>query len=398
MKIKLAGFFLIVSLLLPGWAAAETRVAGTTVPAGAQIISSALLDHFDDGANPNLWGGDLTTFADGGATVLAGYSASNALGGSGQLLQLTYDVTAPNSFSGCSFNLAEGGAPRDISEYKYLSFYVRSGASVLPRAFKVELVNVSTDPAHNKSVLYLNDYLDGAPGAVLTEVRIPLSAFANLNSLANVRQINFVFENGYASSSNFSQSGTVDIDQIGFGSGTPPPVRIDAFGDNAGLNALGGNVGHFWGGDSAAHTFSFNPSEFHTAARGLESNYTVTDGFAGIYFLFGGGLDGNSAYPHNFASRNALTLWVKAQNFTAHPDRIKIELAGGSGAVFAVTLPDGIGGPAFGNTWQKYTIPLTSFLGLDKGSIRQMNIVYDTGLAGAGNGVGKLYFDEIQFE
>ncbi|TXH21345.1 MAG: hypothetical protein E6Q99_10005 [Elusimicrobia bacterium] len=50
------------------------------------------------------------------------------------------------------------------------------------------------------------------------EIRIPLTSFtaAGLNSLSNVKEVNFVFESGYATAHGLPLTGTIYIDGLEF--------------------------------------------------------------------------------------------------------------------------------------------------------------------------------------
>jgi hypothetical protein len=107
--------------------------------------------------------------------------------------------------------LAPGAAPRDLALYKTLVFWVRGGTGGVEHA-KIELGNASS-----KGIVYLND----AAGPVTNawrEIRIPLTSFtaAGLNSLSNVKEVNFVFESGYATAHGLPLTGTIYIDGLEF--------------------------------------------------------------------------------------------------------------------------------------------------------------------------------------
>lgn len=386
-------------LLLPYKSWGETRVAGSTVSVTSQVPLLNVVGNFDTGSDTNQWGGVLQTFASGsGASLSRSYTSANAFGGTGQSLKLDFSVFSPGSFAGCVFNLAPNGGSRDLGAYKHIIFNIRTNAVSSTQTFKIELINASGNAARSKSSLYLGDYLDGVAASTWKEVKIPLEAFANLDSLANVKQINFVFESDYAGVSGFSQTGDVEIDNLGFGASPLGFVRIDSFGDNFGLNALGGNVGEFAGGNNASHSHSYDGGTYHNHVRSLRSNYNVTEGFAGIYFIFGGGLDGASAQTVNFSAYSQLTLWIRADTASSAPAKIKLELADGS-ASHALMLPDNstTPGAAISAGWQKYTIPFANFGGLDKAAIKQLTFVYEDTQAGP-NKTGTVFYDEIQFE
>ncbi len=393
-------FFLIVSFLaVPFLAVASARaekwVAGTTVPAGAMVAiglpPGTVVDDFNDGVEPNLWGGAIETFADGSGSSSVSYSSASPLGGTGKLLQIFYNVTVPGSFSGCVFPLGPGGGARDISQFKFLSFYVRTPVPML----KIELVNNSADNARRKSILYLADYLPSDPSSSLVQVNIPLDAFSNLDSLANVKQINFVFEHSYISlDGNPSHLfGSMYIDQIAFGN-TQLPVRVDSFGDLLGRNALGGIMGSMAGNNGASHTHEYFSVDAKSYPGAVKSSYSVTGDFAGMYFIFGGGLYGDTAVNHDFSSYSNLTFWARYENQINVPDTITIELVDDTGS-HQYLLPSHLIHSFF---WNYITIPLSSFPDLNKSAIKQMNIVYEDWRQDPAHKIGTVYYDDIQFE
>lgn len=186
-------------------------VATNTVNAAA-VKTSFTVDNFDDADNTNDAGGLKGAMdpAEPVDAVTATYDSAVRLGGAGSSLKLQYTLTG-EPWSGFWNQLAPGAAPRDLALYKTLVFWVRGATGGVEHA-KIELGNASS-----KGIVYLND----AAGPVTNawrEIRIPLTSFtaAGLNSLANAKEVNFVFESGYATDHGLPLTGTIYIDGLEF--------------------------------------------------------------------------------------------------------------------------------------------------------------------------------------
>lgn len=352
---------------------------------------ASLIDNFEDGADPNLWGADYSIMNDFGGLTMS-YDSANAYNGSAYALALDYSVANTDEWSGLLIPFASGFDPVNISMYEYLSFWIKGSVANTP--IKIGLENTSTGD-RNRATMFVDDYLDGGVTTSYQEVRIPLDAFANLDDFTNAKVISLVFENSYATANGAPTTGIVYLDDIGFGSTSLGYVRIDHFGDNFGQNAVGGNSGSM-GGETATHTSSFDNTEFHNYSRSLRSEYNIgTADWCGMWFILGGGADAYTAVPCDFSGYSNLTMWIKGNSAGETPAKIKIELNDTAGHV-ALIPDDTVEGTAISTTWTKYTINLSTFSGLNTAAIQQFNFVYDS-LVGA-NTSGVVFFDEIQLE
>ncbi len=186
-------------------------VASNTVAAAA-VKTSFTVDNFDDADNVNEAGGlkgDMDPNAPVDAIAVS-YDNAVRLGAAGSSLKMQYTLTV-EPWSGFWNQLAPDGAPRDLTPYRTLVFWVRGATGGAEHA-KIELGNASS-----KGIVYLND----AAGPVTNawrEIRIPLTSFtaAGLGSLANVKEVNFVFESGYAAGKGLPLTGTIYIDGLEF--------------------------------------------------------------------------------------------------------------------------------------------------------------------------------------
>lgn len=423
---------------LPGWERIKVRVipgiitslvlflliqASSSVFAGTYSVYSAtaqinevtnitsLLDDFSRGVGPDNWGGRYLLFATTGTAVItSGYDSANAYGSTGYAYQINFNAPSSGDFCGVEAMLTNGSSGRDISGYKYLSFMVKTTVTGA-FSFKVEMKNGSSDAARKSSFIYVTDYIDGGVNSTWKEAKLPLDAFANLDSLTNVKSIVFVFEHDYEQTNGISTNGTIYIDDIQFGAVAMTTLRVDHFSDNWGVDALGGNTGDMPDLDHSSHTFV--NTYYKPYARSLKSNYNVSDsGWGGMFFIFGGGTDQWTAEPHDYSAYSKITLWIVASSSSRRPAKIKLELIDNVGSsAHTATIPDdteeltAIPNMPPVTNWVKYTINFNKFVVLSGGeagtvvdphSIKQMNIIYDS-VVGA-NKIGSLYIDSIQFE
>ncbi|MBI4550414.1 MAG: hypothetical protein HY714_05765, partial [Candidatus Omnitrophica bacterium] len=115
------------------------------VPAQAAVNEIMIVDHYETGTDRNVAGG--TTQGDeeypGGCIPEIVADPALTFGARGKSLKLDYDVEEPNSFSYYWTKVGppdiEPGSstPADLTPYKYLSFWIKSGEAV-PR-FGIEL-------------------------------------------------------------------------------------------------------------------------------------------------------------------------------------------------------------------------------------------------------------------
>jgi hypothetical protein len=352
-----------------------------------------MVDNFENGADPNLWGGNYLTFATqtAGDNITGSYDSSNGRNGSSYAYKLNYSVPNAGSFAGMKLEVASGGGEKDLSGYKYFSFWVKGSATGIP--MKIEFQNSTI--RRNSAFVYINDYLDGGITTSWREVRIPLDAFCFLDRKSNINGIVFVFEYDYAVASGYPVSGTVYLDDISFSDQSLGYLRIDSFGDNWGINALGGNNGDM-GGAGGSHASEYSTSVYHNYSRGLKSTYDLTmGGWGGYWFLFG---SGGQSVPVDLSAYNKISLWAKAIDNTNKPYRIKIEVVDTTRA-YVTYIPSVSGTPPLSTAWTKYEIDLNGFdmTGLDKTKIKQFNIVYGLNDVGTYKNTSVI-FDEIQFE
>lgn len=372
-----------------------TATVGTGAPDGD------IVDDFNDGNNRNYWDGvmGVTEETASAGSINHSYVTAGAYGG--KSLALTYDLTKASNWNGFYLMLNnEFSITKNISAYKHLSFWVK-GAVGGKEHLKIGLENTSANSTNrNRAAIYVNDYLDGGITTGWKKVSIPLGAFSGLNSLATAKALSFVFEKDYVDPARhpaLAKTGTVYIDDVRFSTTELPVLRIDPFGDNWGLNALGGNWGNMKMDGHVDPTMGFSSSIAGAVAWTLVSNYDVqtAGSWQGHYCLFGGGVSGWDVYPVSVSHYRYFKFSLKAKSATENPESIKIELK--SGNLIAPLVITGIT-----PTFQTMSIDLNAAAlqpFVDKTAFMQINIVYENTRIGAAGGdkKGTLYFDHFEF-
>ena len=408
-------FFMTVAAI--GVVFAYTTIGGGAAGISSQgtipIISGPLLDDFNKAVGINTWGDVTGSYSSESGTPPAdaictpSYTDNPAerYGVTGYSLKLAYNVSKSGSYAGYWSRLGS----QSIGTYGAISFWVKGDAN--GRFFKVELKNTSTtsywdatEGTHyyrNAGAVYITDYLDGGVTTTWQKVTIPLEAFANLDGLTSMKELVFTFECDQCEANSSSKSGIIYIDNISFETTQPTVLRIDHFGDKIGVCALGGNIGNmpnvYRTNPGARYTFHV---EYEGYPYGLYSEYTVNPGWAGHFIIFGGGnVDsdlpavenrfkmGWIAVAKNLSAYTNISFSIKGA--AAYPYGIKIEITDATGNKWARWF-------TINTSWQTCRMPLSSFTGLDKSTIKKVSIVYEDG--NGGSKVGAVSIDKIQFE
>lgn len=380
-------------------AVASPLLAASTarVNALARIVSRGV-DNYNDGDSTTLNGALSGPMPDG--SIVATYDTGIYNGPSGASLKLASTLSASSGWNGYWIKMAPqvlgADTPVDLSGYTHLVFFVR-GALGGVEHLKIQMTNASLNAARKTSFLFVNDYLDGGITSGWSEVRIPVRAFANLDSFANVTQLEFLFDRDYATGSAFALSPTVYIDDVAFkdlsADPTAPRLRIDHFGDMDDRDALGGKIGIVGAPISAGLSF---PSQDVGVGRMLRVAYDVSPGVgrtndAGYLFHFGGGAAGYLAVPVNASPYGKLKFRARAEVGT-NPGKFSFILTSNAPA-------GSIGDTILGltDTWQDFEINLNGFLPaqLDKASIKSFELLFERAKVNTPTGV--VYFDNIEF-
>lgn len=333
-----------------------------------------------------------TFISDSGSfyTSFASEYASESIGvkygeNGGSDFELTYSVPVSKSYAGMVFDVSHYLPPlKTLADYKSFKFSIKGNVHV---PMKIELQKTDAAGKVLKSkALYLADYLDTRTRMMWHNVVIPLKAF-NIDP-ASVTRVAFVFEHDYAISSSYAPAGIVNIDNIEFSLFSPDVLRVDHFGDNWGLNALGGNIGSL-----NAHTTLFTADGYSAAGFGLTSNYNLSvDTWCGFFMILGGGWTPEACDLSNY---RYLSFYVKAKTALQNPTVCKLEIISGS-ADWKYTTPIN----SLTTSWQKKKIDLSSVANLQRNAIKQINIIYERSVIAGNDGAltGSVCFDNFQFE
>lgn len=370
----------------------------------AQNLPDELLDDFnDEDFEHNLWNGEFENFVTnlGEETLSISYDTINKMGDSGYGFKIDYDLPEDTSFGGVKIKLSSDGSRKNLGIYEYLNFWVKGSVDDIPLKIEFQTTDFSlTDPvARSKAALYVSDYLDGGITTDWQEVKIPLDAFANLDSLNSLSALLLEFEHDYAVTCGYPTTGEVYIDNIGFGEASLGIVRIDHFSDKWGWMAIGGNLGSMPNELPALpwHKATFDDTVYHNYPSSLKSEYDVSEPeeWAGFFMLLGGGGDGWEAVKCDFSGYSDLTFWAKAESEAKNPKIFKLEVN---------YLDEKFEWLSTGlnDTWQKWRISLYDPLWdhIDWSKVTQINIVYEKSSISSESGAinGTVYFDEFQFE
>ncbi len=381
--IKISATIVLLTALFQPTSLYGDAVVSSSITATATVlppdVPENLIDDFDHIQGQNYWGGVIEKMDDHGSIEM-NYDSEHAKVGD-YCLALDYDVSGPDDWAGVFFTLTGDESGVDITTYTYLSFQVKGSTDNIP--VKIELENRSLDADRRKSLLYINDYLDGGVTDEYQQVKIPLEAFANLDSFENVDVISFVFEEAYAEVNDFPKDAILYIDELMFTDDPKDILRIDHFGDKWGRNALGGNNGAMGGASEY-----YDESEYVSYPNSMRIEYDVEGSWGGVWMLFGGGGDGGDEQEVDLSDYNYLSFYIKASSAGENPENIRLELVDETDTRDEVVED-------ITTNWNEYVIPLNDFDGLDKTSIKQFNIMFDEW--NVSNKEGIVFIDEVQF-
>jgi hypothetical protein len=170
-----------------------------------------LIDDFDSETTTNLLGGETGGDEEtlGGCVPLFTQSSSSALGRYGHSLILDFDVTMPGTFSFYTTKLGVAGdlpftfTSRDLSQYRYLSFWYKTDLG--NPNFALEVHRDSDGDGQfifgkdSSSKVIMRHYLRNNEPGIWHKIVIPLSAFSQISQWDNIIEFVFVFDNGIGS-------------------------------------------------------------------------------------------------------------------------------------------------------------------------------------------------------
>lgn len=381
--------------------------------------NTLVLDDFNTGAAQNFFGGVNDVWYNN-ATINAFYYANpdKILGRTGYSLKLIYDISGGHDYYGGYYMKLND---KDISQYNYLSFWVRSDSG--NDSLKIEIkcsTNVIIPDVQNKwkAEIYTTDYLDSGITTAWQKVMIPMDVCLSLYQMTNMYELTFTLENSAALRSGSPVSGVIYIDDIVFGTWEPGFVRVDHYGDKNSVCGLGGNIGSGTNVFTAWITNSFSSSDFYSHANALKIDYDLSGGnndWCYCWHIFGGGGDKNVEIECDFSKYTNLTFWAKSTNKNIygsgghgthgaeHPwNGMKVELGNDVKTYFTYTT-------TISNVWQKFSFQLSKFQFfdgegdfLDKSRIKKLVFTFEhvTGSSTLLDDdlVGTVFIDNVQFE
>ncbi len=351
----------------------------TLLPSGE---FGSVFDDFNDGDLKNNWG--YSTSSGGSGTCTVSYVGGAYEGA--KCLKLDYSVPAAESFSWYASKM--GSENIESSNFNGLIFWVKGTAG--GEYFKIELRTIDCNSTgRSNAKIYITDYLDGGVTTNWQKVVIPLKNFANITNFTKMDEFTIAFEHDQSLINGSPTNGTVYIDCIKFTNvaGGFDVVRLDHYGDKDTINALGGQMGDAPGG-GGSQTVEINNIASHFFSNGLDYRYNVSSGWAAVYIIFGGGNNGWIKMPCDLSDYNRLTFNIKAKSAGENPGEIKIEL---KSPTVSFVRKSGIT-----TTWQKFSILLNSFSGLNKNAIEELCFTFEDWRVT--NKIGEVYIDEVQFE
>ena len=364
----------------------------TVVLTGGPV--ETLLDDFNDGDIINLFGGENGQWGDGGTTS---YQANGGIGDSG-CLKLAYNMD--NGWVGDYFLTGDGAVqtdmiPRDISMYDAFSFWVKTGVGQ-----NCTFVIDFKDNLQNEIKLNVSNYLPGGTTASYQKVTIPLADFAGLDT-TQVIFVLFIYEPGlspaagdiyfddmlFSSSGGSSSSISSITSSISSSVSSSAGNLFDDFNDGNIINLFGGENGQW--GDGGTTSYQVNGGIGDSGC--LKLAYNMDNGWVGDYFLTGDGAVQSNMIPRDLSMYDSFSFWVKT--------------GAGQNCTFVIDFKDNVGNEIKLNvssylpggttaSYQKVTVPLADFVGLDTTQVIFVLFIYEPGLSPA---AGDIYFDDMEF-
>ena len=303
-----------------------------------------LIDDFQDQAEPNFFGGNNLNAWNGGGSPLPTVSYTS-LGG-----DKVYRCDWSNSvggYSGFFMNLY-----RNLQGYTHLSFRVRGDAGG-------EVIKAKLESFAGSTELFISTYLPGGITTTFQTVKIPLSAFSNVN-FSTVTTFTGVTVQGFGPA-----SGTVYFDDIAFIRENETPQTIEALDD--------------FETDQALSPWSIYTSMDTSLSVSLENDSTVP-GATGLNRVYR--LDYNFKTPPS-AIRYAV-IEKPLYSSLAESSELRFRYKG-TGAVnnFELKLVDSDNTTWYkkflmftdtGGSWKSATVPLSQFVLFSSGNDSNLNL------------------------
>ncbi|MFA5334320.1 MAG: carbohydrate binding domain-containing protein [Candidatus Omnitrophota bacterium] len=193
----------------PSAASAVTRAgpAASASNGGSAGAIQLLVADYDSGSKPNNLGGDMGCWNkdpnDKTQGCNMGFNGQgNGRGGSGQALQLDYDVDSPNeALDGYWMTMGK----QDLSSYKNLSLWIKGDSSIgFSKSIKIELKNSGKEQS-----TYV---LSGITGE-WKRFAVPLADFKDIKDLTSMTEFVIRFDDKVNAD---KKQGRIYVDDIGF--------------------------------------------------------------------------------------------------------------------------------------------------------------------------------------
>ncbi len=338
--------------------------------AGLQPESDVILvDTFNQMNRTNALGGEYTEFHDSQKGYLSiGFSPETS-DGIGRALQVSYDVSNPESYAGFSNGLQN----LDLRGFQKLSFLIKGDKARLDCMVGIK------DGAGNESKVQLGRFLSGGatPGWQLVE--IPLVAFTAIKDWGHVENISFGFENGIC------RKGKMYLDNLAFHK-TLTNLKIDDF-ENADFRNIDGQAHYTFVSGNAAVNGKY--------AKGSPN---------GIFRIsYGGNIGKINAYASDLKSFAGWRTDLGGVD-CSRCQRLTMRVRGSEGGEnFTVYLDDGnfrwgvdiVQHAKITTDWQTLSIPLSEFseYGLDLTHLSALQVIFE-----GYEMSGTVYLDDIALQ
>lgn len=221
-------------------------------------------------------------------------------------------------------------------------------------------------------------------------------------------EFDIVFENYQSSLNGSPKQSSIFLDLVKFTnvSGGFNTIRLDHFGVNCGISGLGAQV---WSGAGAPATggsiYSLTNGQYTNFIYGLHMNYDNIPygngsftGWVSTAFTFGGGADTTVNQPCDFSSYNKLTFYAK-NRVSGQPHEIQVVIQDSDGGWASGYTVEATGGnnPTIQPYWQKITVPLSLFSGINFHHLNNVSLSINT-WCDSGGSPGVVFIDQVQFE
>ena len=326
-----------------------------------------VVDNFNQKKSSNAFGWPVSTFqGTRGGHVRTVFHQEDATG-DGHSLALSYDVSAPDSFSGYLTTLGN----LDLRQFHALTFWVKGSE------FGHDILIGLKDSSGTEEKIALRSYLPQLIGTTWKQVTIPLTAFSPALKMSSIENLSFSFVRSTQS------QGIILVDDIAFQK-KMTKVPIDKFETVNDKNFLGGK---HW--------------TFMSGAAAITGNHTRED-TNGFYRLsYGGNIGDIKTYASDLFTYAGWTTQLNGVD-CSECRTVSFRIRGAKGGEKPnVYLDDG--NFRWGvdiehyqpitTDWQRVTIPLHDFdeYGVDLTHLAELQIVFEWE-----NMFGTIYVDDIQ--